>query len=276
MDLHDFRDVAENYDRYLEVMYTQGTDHHEGFQEFYLDLAREYGSGGVVDVACGTGAVLLYLAERGINVDGTDLSEEMCKVAATKAEALGLSLNIIPADMTKFSSGKKYSLAIIARSGFMHLPDQALQIAALKNLREQLLPGGILTLNTFDPWPPIQAVQMQTSPDDYSFRLEYVNRDGNREKIYNAISYNPYTQQMSGNWKFVEYNDKDEIIGERIRTLLMRQTTRWEMFLLAQLCGFEVVDIYRGYKGDREDLKDPSSASRYQSNLIWILKRKEW
>ena len=137
MDLHDFRDVAENYDRYLEVMYTQGTDHHEGFQEFYLDLARKYGSGGVVDVACGTGAVLLYLAERGISVDGTDLSEEMCKVASAKAEALGLSLNIIPADMTKFSSGKKYSLAIIARSGFMHLPDQALQIAALKNLNQQ-------------------------------------------------------------------------------------------------------------------------------------------
>ena len=72
------------------------------------------------------------------------------------------------------------------------------------------------------------------------------------------------------------FNDKDEIIGERIRPLLMRQTTRWEMFLLAKLCGFEVVDIYRGYKGDKEDLKDPSSASRYQSNLIWILKRKEW
>ena len=80
---------------------------------------------------------------------------------------------------------------------------------------------------------------------------------------------------MSGNWKFVEYNEKDEIIGERIRPLLMRQTTRWEMFLLAQLCGFEVLDFYRGYNGDREDLNDPASASRYQSNLIWILKRKE-
>ena len=275
MDLHDFRDVAENYDLYLEAMYTQGTDHHEGFQEFYLDLARKYGSGGVVDVACGTGAVLLYLAERGINIDGTDLSEEMCKVAAAKAEALGLSLNIIPADMTKFSSGKKYSLAIIARSGFMHLPDQALQIAALKNLREQLLPGGILTLNTFDPWPPMQAQQMKTSPDDYSFRLEYVNRAGNREKIYNAITYNLYTQQMYGHWKFVEYNEAGEIIGERIRPLLMRQTNRWEMFLLAELCGFEVLDIYRGYNGDKEDLSDPSSASKFQSNLIWILKRKD-
>ncbi len=274
MDLHDYQDVAENYDRYLEVMYAHD-DHHENFQEFYLDLARKYGAGGVVDVACGTGAVLLYLAERGIEIDGTDLSEEMCKVAAAKADAMGLRLNIIPADMTAFSSGRKYSLAIIARSGFMHLPTQALQEAALRNLREQLLPGGILTLNTFDPWPPMQAQQMKTSPEDYSFRLEYVNSRGNREKIWNAITYNPYTQQMYGSWKFEEFNEKGEMIGARIRPLMMRQTNRWEMFLLARLCGFEVVDIYRGYNGDKEDLDDPSSASRYQSNLIWILKRKE-
>ena len=274
MDLHDYQDVAENYDRYLEVMYAHD-DHHENFQEFYLSLARKYGAGGVVDVACGTGAVLLYLAERGIEIDGTDLSAEMCKVAAAKADAMGLRLNIIPADMTAFSSGRKYSLAIIARSGFMHLPTQALQEAALRNLREQLLPGGILTLNTFDPWPPMQAQQMSTSPEDYSFRLEYVNSRGNREKIWNAITYNPYTQQMYGNWKFEEFNKKGEMIGERIRPLRMRQTNRWEMFLLARLCGFEVVDIYRGYNGDKEDLDDPSSASRYQSNLIWILKRKE-
>ena len=274
MDLHDYQDVAENYDRYLEVMYAHD-DHHENFQEFYLSLARKYGAGGVVDVACGTGAVLLYLAERGIEIDGTDLSEEMCKVAAAKADAMGLRLNIIPADMTAFSSGRKYSLAIIARSGFMHLPTQALQEAALRNLREQLLPGGILTLNTFDPWPPMQAAQMQTTPEDYSFRLEYVNSRGNREKIWNAVTYNPYTQQMYGSWKFEEFNEKGEMIGERIRPLMMRQTNRWEMFLLARLCGFEVVDIYRGYNGDKEDLDDPSSASRYQSNLIWILKRKE-
>lgn len=274
MDLHDYKDVAENYDRYLEVMYAHD-DHHEHFQEFYLELARKYGAGGIVDVACGTGAVLLYLAEHGLDADGTDLSEEMCRVASGKAEAMGLRLNIIPADMTKFSSGRKYSLAIIARSGFMHLPDQKLQEAALRNLREQLLPGGILTLNTFDPWPSIQAEQMRTGPEDYSFRLEYINSRGNREKIYTAITYNPFRQQMHGNWKFEEYDDRGEIIGERIRPLLMRQTYRWEMFLLARLCGFEVIDIYRGYNGDREDLNDPDSASRFQSNLIWILKRKE-
>ncbi len=274
MDLHDYRDVAENYDRYLEVMYAHD-DHHEHFQEFYLHLAQRYGAGGVVDVACGTGAVLLYLAERGIDVDGTDLSEEMCRVAAKKAEAMGLRLNIIPADMTVFSSGRKYSLAIIARSGFMHLPTQELQIRALTNLREQLLPGGILTLNTFDPWPPMQARQMETTQDDYSFRLEYVNSAGNREKIYNAITYDPYSQQMRGNWKFEEYNAEGEVIGARVRPLLMRQTTRWEMRLLATLCGFEVMDIYRGYNGDKEDLNDLSTAAKFRSNLIWILRRKD-
>ena len=67
MDLHDYKDVAENYDRYLDVMYSEH-DNYEGFQEFYLELARKYGSGGTIDIACGTGAVLMYLAEEGIFV----------------------------------------------------------------------------------------------------------------------------------------------------------------------------------------------------------------
>ena len=85
MDLHDFKDVAENYDSYLEAMY-RDFDAHEGFQVFYLELAKKYGVGGVIDVACGTGAVLLYLAEHEVIADGTDLSDEMCRVCREKAE----------------------------------------------------------------------------------------------------------------------------------------------------------------------------------------------
>ena len=272
MDLHDFSDVAENYDSYLEAMY-RDFDAHEGFQEFYLQLAKKYGEGGVLDVACGTGAVLLYLAQHGVIADGTDLSNEMCRVSTKKAAAMNLNLRIFPGNMTSFDAGRKYSLIIIARSGFMHLPDQKSQRAALENFNRHLEAGGILTLNTFDPWPSVQAQQMETKADDYSFRLEYINNQGKREKIYTAISYNPWTQIMSGNWKFETYDEAGNVIAERIRPLTMRQTYRWEVFLLAELCGFEVVDIYRGYKGDKEDLGDPDSAAKYQSNLIWILKK---
>ena len=48
MDLHDYEDVAENYDLYLDAMY-RNEDNHSGFQEFYLDFAREYGREGVIE-----------------------------------------------------------------------------------------------------------------------------------------------------------------------------------------------------------------------------------
>ena len=263
MDLHDFKDVAENYDLYLDVMY-KTEDNYEGFQEFYLDLAREYGQGGTIDIASGTGAVLLYLAEAGIDIDGTDLSEAMVEVAKKKAEAKGLNLNIFAANMTEFESDRKYSLAIIARSGFMHLLTPELQRKALLNIRENLVEGGILTLNTFAPHPIFQAEQMKSTETDFKKRLEYVNSHGNREIIYNAMSYNPMTQVMSGNWKFETYNEQGEVIGERIRPVKMRQTYKQEMKYLAELCGFEVVEIYGDY------FKNTKDTGRY----VWILRKK--
>ena len=54
----------------------------------------------------------------------------------------------------------------------------------------------------------------------------------------------------------------------------MRQTYRSEIFLLAELCGFEVLDLYRGYHGEKEDLSAPGDAARYSGDLIWILRKK--
>jgi len=248
----------------LDVMYSEH-DNYEGFKDFYLGLAREFGSGGTIDIACGTGAVLLYLAEAGIDIDGTDLSEAMCDVARSKAESSGLNLNIFPANMTDFQSERRYSLAIIARSGFMHLLTPEDQRAALLNIRRHLTDSGILTLNTFAPHPPIQAQQMRTGENDYSYRLEYINADGLREKIYNAISYDPRTQIMAGNWKFETYDADGHVVSERIRPLRMRQTYKQEMMYLAELCGFEVLQIYGDYHRSTED------TGRY----VWILRKKD-
>lgn len=267
MDLHDYKDVAENYDRYLEVMY-QAKDNYDGFVEFYTDLAKKYGSGGIIDIACGTGAVVLGLAEQGIIADASDLSEEMCNVARKKAEEKGYKLNIFQGDMTTFDAGRTYSLAIIARSGFMHLPTPEIQRAALLNIRRHLCDGGILTLNTFDPLPFLQAQQMQNSGEDYEFRLEYINADGNSERIYNAISYDPVSQIVHGNWKFETLDDSGNVIAERVRPLTMRQTYRQEMKYLAELCGYELVDLYTGYKGKKATEFTPS-------DLVWVLRKKE-
>lgn len=262
MDLHDYNDVAENYDLYLAEMY-KGHDNYEGFQAFYLELARKYGQHGTIDIACGTGAVLLHLAKAGIDIDGTDLSEAMVNVAKEKASQLGLDLNIFPANMTDFHSSRKYSLAIIARSGFMHLLTPELQRKALLNIRENLTDGGILTLNTFAPYPIYQAEQMRTKEDNFSLKVEYTNRHGDHEKVYTAITYDPQTQIMWGNWKFETYSDSGELIDERIRPLKMRQTYKQEMLYLVELCGFEVAAIYGDYYKNTEDT----------GNYVWVLRK---
>ena len=264
-DLHDYNDVAENYDLYLDVMNSNEANY-GGFLDFYLDFAKEYGENGVIDIACGTGAVLLHLAENGIYADGTDLSQAMCRVADEKAKAKGFNLNIFPANMTEFKSDKKYSCAIIARSGFMHLLTPDLQREALLNIRENLVDGGLLTFNTFDPNPIFQAKQMNTKDTDYLFRLEYINSQGKREKIYNAISYDPHTQIMSGNWKFETVDDNGEIIETRIRPLKMRQTYRQEMKYLLELTGYEIINVYGGYHKETDDT--------LANNVIWCVRKK--
>lgn len=191
-DLHDFEDVAQNYDLYLDVMY-KNEEKPNGFPDFYLDFAKAYGQDGVIDIACGTGAVLLYLAQHGIRADGTDLSEAMCRVADRKAK------------------------------------------------------------------------QMQTSDTDYAFRLAYINSQGKQEKIYNAISYDPFTQIMRGNWKFETLDENGNVTEERVRPLKMRQTYRQEMKYLLELTGFEIVNVYGGY--DRE------AADHASGNVIWCVKK---
>ena len=149
----------------------------------------------------------------------------------------------------------------------MHLLTPQLQRAALLNIRENLSDGGMLTFNTFDPQPFFQAQQMNTKDTDYSFRLEYTNKKGLREKIYNAISYDPYTQIMSGNWKFETLDNNGNVVEERIRPLKMRQTYRQEMKYLLELTGYKIVNVYGGYH------KESGAASA--NNVIWCVQKKD-
>ena len=253
MDLHDFTDVAENYDYYLQAL-GQPKD----FERFYLKLAKTYGAGGVIDIACGTGALAVPLAKKGYDVTACDISEAMVAVTRRKLDAAGLNARTFVADMTDFDAGRKFSLAIIARSGFMHLTTPEQQRAALLTIKRHLTPGGVLTLNTFQPWPKAQAEQIDTGPEDYSLRTEYVNAQGKRERIYNAIGYDPDTQVMRGNWKFETLDDAGKVIDTRVRPLAMRQTYTQEMKYLCALCGYEIVECER--------------RAQLGGNIIWLLR----
>lgn len=257
MDLHDFADVAMNYDNYLKTL-----GRYDGFEEFYLSLAKEYGQGGVIDIACGTGALTIPLAKAGYDVTGLDLSAPMLNETRKKLEKEQLQAKLITGNMVDFSIDRRFSLAVIARSGFMHLLTPSDQRQALLNIKNHLIDGGVLTLNTFAPTVESQIEQIHTTENDYTIRTEYINNEGNKERIYNAIGYDQATQIMSGNWKFETYDENGNIIDTRIRPLKMRQTYKIELEYLIELCGFTVLNIYGGFH------KEPADGT-----LIWVLKK---
>src|SRR5579862_69890 len=118
--------------------------------EFYVALARE-ANGPVLDIACGTGRILLPCLQAGVDIEGLDLFEPMLKTLRAKAAVLGLSPRFHQADMSDFSLPRRFRQIMIPFNAFIHNMTQETQIRCLKLCREHLLPGGQLTFDTFFP-----------------------------------------------------------------------------------------------------------------------------
>ena len=77
---YDFDKIARDYDRMNRLM-TLGLDRR------WRKRAVRGLKGEVLDVACGTGDMMLELLKQGADVTGVDLSEEMLAIAKRKAES---------------------------------------------------------------------------------------------------------------------------------------------------------------------------------------------
>jgi SAM-dependent methyltransferase len=263
-DLHDYMDVAENYDRY--VLAIPGGDD-ASVVDFHLDLAKEYGKNGILDIACGTGTTLIPLIQNGYKVTGIDVSAAMLTVLRQKISKLPPIIkkraSVVCADMKDFRLVKQASLAVIPRSGFLHLltPDE--QEQCLRHIYQHLLPGGVFSFNTFDPSYTLVANNLKGNNPKPQLRVEYINIRNNKEKIWNVAEFDPETQVMAGSWIFEEFNEKGEIINRRTRPIQMRWSFEPEIRHLLRLCGFEITAQYSSYK------KEP----RTRGNIIWVAEK---
>jgi len=118
--------------------------------DFYVALARA-ANGPVLDIACGTGRILLPCLQAGVDIEGLDLYEPMLRTLRAKGAALGLSPRLHQADMSDFSLPRRFALIMIPFNAFIHNMTQEAQIGCLRLCREHLLPSGNLTFDTFFP-----------------------------------------------------------------------------------------------------------------------------
>jgi SAM-dependent methyltransferase len=147
---------------------------------------REYGikpTRSIVDFGCGTGNHSLPLAARGYAVVGVDRSEEMLTRIQDKTRT---SATFRSGDIRSIDLGEKFDCALMmfAVLGYQVTNDDAL--AALKNARRHLTPGGILI---FDVWygpavlhlRPSERAKVMDTPDGQIIRVASGKLDSSRQ-----------------------------------------------------------------------------------------------
>ena len=172
-----------------EIPYFQG----------YLEDEGEPG----LDVACGTGRLLLPYLRAGLDVDGCDVSADMVAACREKAEREGFSPNLYVQPMHELDLPRRYrTIYVCGAFGLGSTREQDEQ--ALRGFRELLEPGGRLLVDVevpyadVDQWPlwtkegraelPQTAgepEQGRPAPDgaEYGLRSRYLSFDPLEQRV---------------------------------------------------------------------------------------------
>jgi SAM-dependent methyltransferase len=121
---------------------------------FYLELAERIG-GPVLEVACGTGRVLLPIARKGIEIHGVDNSRPMLEILkkhlADETREVRQRVTLHEGDMRDFRLGAQYPLVIIPFRPMQHMHTVEDQVSALTSAAAHLRAGGVLAFDVFYP-----------------------------------------------------------------------------------------------------------------------------
>lgn len=212
--------------------------------DFYVALARA-AQRPVLDIACGTGRILLPCLQAGVDIEGVDLFEGMLKTLRAKAAALGLSPRLHQADMSDFSLPRSYALIMIPFNAFIHNMTQEAQIRCLQRCREHLLPGGELTFDTF--FPSLEIVGAAQNTRVLEGELPHPET-GLPMRMYDTRSFDR-VEQTQHSVNEVELLAADGSIERVIRSeTRSRYVYKQEMSLLLRVAGFARWEIYSDFE----------------------------
>jgi SAM-dependent methyltransferase len=222
--------------------------------EFYLDLAQA-ANGPVLDVACGTGRVMIPCLRLGLDIEGLDLYDGMLDRLRRKAAAEGLHPRLHRADMSDFRLTRQFFLIMIPFNAFIHNMTADAQIRCLTLCREHLLPGGLLAFDTFFPGREIiMATDGARVLEGEIAHLE----TGLPVRMYDTRSFDR-VEQTQRSINEVEFLDAaGNVVETRRSECCSRFIYKSEMELLLLLSGFARWQISGGF--DRRPLVNETDA----------------
>jgi SAM-dependent methyltransferase len=225
----------------------------------YLALARTQG-GRVLEVACGSGRVLLPLVRAGFDVVGIDVSSHMLALARDKLDAearLVGQARLVRADMRDFAlPEREFDLAIVAVKSFAYLINTDDQLRCLRTIAAHLRPGGLLAIDLMHPSPEWVGAARGSLRDDLLQRVP--DRQVTVSRVESVVSTDLAQQVRVIRSAYEVVDDAGVVISKRFVEWPYRWTYRFEAEHLLERARFTVEAVYGGYQ--REPFTSDSAA----------------
>jgi SAM-dependent methyltransferase len=211
-------------------------------------LAEVVRDGRALEFAIGTGRVALPLSERGVTVDGVELSPAM--VDQLRQRPGGDRLRVEIGDMTAVDMGDRYALVFLVYNTIFNLLTAEDQVRCFENAARHLDADGAFVVETALPHAWIPPGQ----PDYVRAELVELNEVG-----FDVARYDPTTQLLTEN--HVRLTTE----GIRFTPIVCRLITPGEMDLMARLAGLTLVERFASWRREPFGTASLAHVSVYRS-----------
>ena len=224
-----------------------------------IDYFRPFVEAGqpALDVACGTGRLLLPYLRDGLDVDGCDVSPDMLAHCREAAAREGLEPNLYAQAMHELDLPRRYrTIYVCGGFGLGSTRDQ--DIEGLQRLHDHLEPGGLLVLDNEVPYA--DGAQWQYWVKEKRGELPRPQRppgprrlgpDGAEYELRSRLlDFDPLDQSASMEMQAFMWRD-GELLAEETHLLTMRLYFRNELVLMLENAGFTQIEV----RGDHNDAK---------------------
>lgn len=222
--------LAEWYDDWLKDL-TRDIDY---YAEFFSGF-----DGQVLELACGTGRLLIPIAESGVTIHGLDSSQDMLDVLQRKATKLNSKeIELHNQLMENFSLPTKYDAIFVASGSFQLLTSSEDALNSLECVLDHLSDDGFLLADIFIPWESI-IVQKR---NDYHVTRDVVRPDGKRSIVFERFEIDIPKQVKRGTYRY-EFYDQEQLTDCITDDLSIRWYWKDEFLCLLNNAGFSRIEV---------------------------------
>lgn len=216
--------------------------------DFWRECAGKYG-GPALELASGTGRVLLQVARDGFEVVGLDASARMLNRCRERLEDepddVRDRVRLVEASMDDFRIDREFALIYSPFRSFQVLMSVERQLNCLTLVRDHLKPGGHFVLDVFDPHMPFLTDETRTV--EWGRGDEFAMPDGRRVEVKYRNHDVDFHRQTIGCEQIFYVTHPDGRAERLVQTFQLRYFHRYELEHLLVRAGFALVEMYGGF-----------------------------